>query len=53
MLGGFFGKKMALAHVYLRLLRFFLVVLLLYLGQAGEAGEPSNKAVLWWTSENI
>lgn len=53
MLGGFLGEKMALSHVFLRVLRFFPVVLLLYLGQAGEAGEPSNKTVLRWMSENI
>jgi hypothetical protein len=53
MLGGFLGEKMALAHVSLRVLPFFLVVLLLFLGQAGEAGERSNKAVLRWMSENI
>jgi len=34
---------MALAQVFLRVLRFFVIVLLLYLGQAGGAREPSNK----------
>jgi len=43
---------MALAHVYLRVLPFSPVVLLLFLGQAGEAGERSNKEVLRLMPEN-
>jgi len=53
MLGGFLGAKMALTHVYLRVLPFFPVVLLLFLGHAGEAGERSNKTVLRLIAENI
>lgn len=50
---GSFGGESGTGARFSRVLRFSPVILLLYLGQAVEAMEPSNKAVLRWMSENI